>query len=311
MKLSKIKKITVLTLCALLLIAVSGCGVRGRSETKAEGPANVSAKPSAAGSSNNTENGNTVSALGGDEASEDTGSGETVYAWQSEYSDPLDIPADIPDTEALKARAAAMQDYSHPEGEDAEPVSIVDDNVLLLVNKTHPLSSDYKAGDMVKVDRIVSGVGTDETHQMRALAAEHLNEMFDAAKEDGYDIRLRTGYRSYSYQKQLFDSYAANHGREAANRYSALPGESEHQSGWCCDVGLEGVSLSGFTGTPEAQWIVDHAHEYGFILRYPEEKEDITGYIYESWHIRYVGVEAATEIHERNITLEEYLGVID
>ncbi len=235
----------------------------------------------------------------------ETGENGEAAGWQSLYEDPLQIPADTTDTEALKARAAAMQDYAHAAGEDAEPIREPDDNLLLLVNKTHPLSSDYRADDMVTIDRIVTGIGTDETHQMRAEAAKHLNEMFDAAAEDGYDIRLRTGYRSYDYQRSLFDSYAENHGVEEANRYSALPGESEHQTGWCCDLGLEGVALSGFTDTEEARWVVDHAHEYGFILRYPEEKEDVTGYIYESWHIRYVGLPAAAEIYEQGVTLEE------
>ncbi len=311
----------ILLLAAIVIVALAVTVIRpliGKRGRKGAGSGASSAQTDQT-SSQTAGSGSTVASSTG--ASASSGSSGTAgeqapdakqpSGWRVLYEDPLDIPADIADTEALKARAAAMQNYDHAPGEDAEPISKVDDNILLLVNKTHPLSADYKADDMVKVTRIVTGIGSDETHQMRALAAEHLNEMFDAAKADGYDIRLRTGYRSYSYQKSLFDSYANNHGKEAANRYSALPGESEHQTGWCCDVGMEGVSLSGFTGTKAAQWIVDHAHEYGFILRYPEEKEDVTGYIYESWHIRYVGIEAAAEIHEQGITLEEFLGVLD
>ena len=216
-----------------------------------------------------------------------------------------------PKEPTLKEIAASMQDYSHKDGEDAAPIETVDDNVLLLVNKTHPLGSHYKADDLVTVSRYDSQVGSAETHQMRKLAADALEELMDGAEAEGYNIVLRTGYRSYDYQSTLYSNYVANHGEAEANKFSAKPGESEHQTGWCCDVGIPGVYLTSFTGTEEAEWIAAHAHEYGFILRYPKEKEDITGYIYESWHIRYVGEECAKEIYENNLTLEEYLGVVD
>ena len=216
-----------------------------------------------------------------------------------------------PEEPTLKEIAATMQDYSHAPGEDAAPVETVDDNVLLLINKTHPLGSSYKADDMVTLSRYDSSVGSAETHQMRALAAEALEKLMDGAEEAGYTIVLRTGYRSYDYQASLYNNYVANHGEAEANKFSAKPGESEHQTGWCCDVGIPGVYLTSFTGTDEAEWLAAHAHEYGFILRYPKEKEDITGYIYESWHIRYVGEECAAEIYKDNLTLEEYLGVVD
>ncbi|MBQ2455554.1 MAG: M15 family metallopeptidase [Firmicutes bacterium] len=208
-------------------------------------------------------------------------------------------------------RAASMQDYSHAPGEDAAAIDTVDDNILLLVNKTHPLSRSYKAEDMVTLSKITSGVGTEETHKMRKVAADALEELFKGAEADGYDIRLRTGYRSYSYQNTLYSNYVKNNGQAAADRFSARPGKSEHQTGLCCDVGVNGVSLTGFNKRPEAKWIADHCHEYGFILRYPEGKEDVTGYMYESWHIRYVGIKAATEIHDQGLVLEEYMGVTD
>ncbi|MCF0150300.1 MAG: D-alanyl-D-alanine carboxypeptidase family protein [Firmicutes bacterium] len=215
------------------------------------------------------------------------------------------------EAKALVVRASSMQSYDHAEGEDAPAVSVVDDNLLLLINKTHPLSSDYKADDLQTVAKFTAGVGTDETHQMRRVAAEALQRLFEGAEKDGYDIRLRTGYRSYSYQSTLYNNYVKNNGKEAADRFSAQPGESEHQTGLCCDVGVTGVSLTGFNTRDEAVWIAAHAHEYGFILRYPEGKEDITGYMYESWHIRYVGEVIAKEIFEQGLTLEEYLGVTD
>ena len=210
---------------------------------------------------------------------------------------------------SLKEIAAQMQDYSLTSSGKAEPVSVVDDNILLLINKTHPLSSDYYPQDMVKIERNDPQVGTAEVKQMRAVAAEHFEELLDAAHAAGYNIVLRNAFRSYSYQDSLFSSYAKNHGEDAANRYSARPGESEHQTGLCCDVGVPGRSLTSFNGSAEAAWMAEHAHEFGFILRFPEGKEDITGYMFESWHFRYVGLEAAGEIYERGITLEEYLDV--
>ncbi len=215
------------------------------------------------------------------------------------------------ETRDLMDRAASMQDYSHAPGKDAEIIDDVDDNILLLVNKTHPVSKNYKADDMVTLSKITAGVGTDETHKMRKVAADALEELFKGAEADGYDIRLRTGYRSYSYQNTLYTNYVKNNGQAAADRFSAKPGKSEHQTGLCCDVGVNGVGLTAFNNRPEAKWIADHCHEYGFILRYPKDKEDITGYMYESWHIRYVGKEAAAEIYGQGLVLEEYLGVTD
>ena len=117
---------------------------------------------------------------------------------------------------------------------------------------------------------------------------------------------LLSGYRSYDYQKSLYENYVARDGEEAANRYSAKPGTSEHQTGLAFDVG----EMSWTYGeTAAGQWLVNHCAEYGFILRYLPGKEDITGYMYEPWHIRYVGVEHAAAIMSQGITLEEYLGV--
>ena len=167
---------------------------------------------------------------------------------------------------------------------------------------------------MVTVEHNVEGVGNQYTKMMRKVAADALEEMISAAGFDGLIIKMRTGFRSYDYQSSLYNSYVERNGEEKANRFSAKPGESEHQSGLCCDVGgeSEGFALSyDFGETPEGIWVAEHAHEYGFIIRYLDGKEDITGYLFEPWHIRYVGVEHATRIYEQGITLEEYLGILD
>lgn len=202
-------------------------------------------------------------------------------------------------------------------GENTEPepswweLNVAGNPDLILVNKTHPVESDYWPDDMVTIERHVEGVGNADTHKMRQVAADALNKMFDAAEADGIYLRLRTGFRSYDYQKSLFESYVKNHGEAEANRFSARPGESEHQTGLACDVGgkSQGYALSyEFGKTDEGKWVREHCAEYGFILRYLEEKEDVTGYVFEPWHIRYVGAEHAENMMKDNMTLEEYLG---
>ena len=194
---------------------------------------------------------------------------------------------------------------------DDYPLSTATDDILVLVNKTHPMTREYVAPDLVTVEHCDPNVGNADTKKMRKVAADAIEELIAGAKADGYDIVMRTGYRSYDYQDYLFNSYAANYGEAEANTYSARPGQSEHQTGWCCDVGRLGYGLNSFDNTAEAAWVADNCWKYGFILRYPANKTDITGYIYESWHIRYVGLEAAKYIYDNQLTLEEYLGILD
>lgn len=160
-------------------------------------------------------------------------------------------------------------------------------NGILLVNKTYHLPSNYAPGD------------NQEAYQA-------LLRLQNDAKKVGHDLPLLSGYRSYSYQKTLYESYVQRDGEAVANTYSAKPGQSEHQTGLAFDVGSLYFS---FGDTAAGIWLRDNAHHYGFIIRYPKGKESITGYTYEPWHIRYINVEVATEIYNRQITLEEYLGV--
>ena len=194
---------------------------------------------------------------------------------------------------------------------DDYPLSTPTDDILVLVNKTHPVTRDYEADDLVTVEHCDPNVGTKDTKKMRKVAADAIEELITGAKEDGYSIVMRTGYRSYDYQDYLFNSYASKYGEAEANTYSARPGQSEHQTGWCCDVGVIGVGLTDFDYRPEAVWIADNCWKYGFILRYPADKTDVTGYIYESWHIRYVGKDVAKYIYDNDLVLEEYLGILD
>lgn len=163
----------------------------------------------------------------------------------------------------------------------------VDD--ILIANKNISLPEDYDPG-------------------MLPETAEAFKKLQDAAAELGLNIYQGSGYRSYQYQITCYNSLVAAYGEEHANRVSAKPGHSEHQTGYTVDCN---TINEAFINTPEGQWLDKHCHEYGFIIRYPKGKEDITGYDYECWHIRYVGVEVATEIYEQGLTLEEYLDVTD
>lgn len=167
-------------------------------------------------------------------------------------------------------------------------------NGVLLANKQHPLPATYAPGEVPE-------------------ARTAFETMKAAAAEDGLNLSAFSTYRDFARQKQLYEGYTARDGQEAADRYSARPGYSEHQTGLAFDIGEAGKeqhwASSSFGDTEGGKWLAANAHAYGFILRYPEGSEHITGYMHESWHFRYVGKDVAAEIHQQGITLEEYLGV--
>ena len=166
---------------------------------------------------------------------------------------------------------------------------------VMIANKTYSLPSSYGPGGL-----------TGETN----AAA---NEMFAAAKAAGYNMWAQSGFRSYDTQKRLYNNYVSQRGKSAADTFSARPGHSEHQTGLAFDVCATGKACinSGFDNTPEAKWLSENAYKYGFVLRYPSGKTNETGYKYESWHFRYVGVELATKLYNGGnwITLENYFGI--
>ncbi len=159
---------------------------------------------------------------------------------------------------------------------------------ILIVNKSYGLPESFNPGQL------------DET----AKAA--FQQMKADAAEEGLDLYIGSDFRSYDYQVTIYENYCGLYGWEQADTFSARPGYSEHQSGLTIDCN---TIDDAFGQTEEAAWLAKHCAEYGFIIRFPEGKEDITGYKYEPWHIRYVGTQVATEITENNLTLEEYLGI--
>jgi zinc D-Ala-D-Ala carboxypeptidase len=182
-------------------------------------------------------------------------------------------------------------------------------NTLALVNKEFGLS-EYKPSDLVRPDvPFVFGNQDLEKAYIRKEAAKALEEMFAAAQKDGQYLTAISGYRSYQYQDMLLQREIKQFGEEKAVKAVAPPGNSEHQSGLAMDISSEsnGFQVSiPFENTPEGKWLKEHAYKFGFILRYPKGKEDITGYQYEPWHFRFVGKEPAQVMKENDWTLEEY-----
>lgn len=177
---------------------------------------------------------------------------------------------------------------------------------LLLVNKTFGLSKNYVPKDLVVPNIPFSEQSVNEEKQVSEVILKPLENLVNAAKNEGIILLGNSGYRSYKLQQEVFKDSLKNFGREHTNLYVAKAGLSEHQSGLAIDITNEHNYF--VKGTVEADWLEENAYKFGFILRYPEGKTNITGIEYEPWHIRYVGEEAAKYIYNNDITLEEYLG---
>ncbi|MBA2278852.1 M15 family metallopeptidase [Candidatus Saccharibacteria bacterium] len=182
-----------------------------------------------------------------------------------------------------------------------------------VVNKTRPLPAGYVPADLAVPDVRLRLADSEEQMKFSKSATADLIAMFKAAEADDVQLVFGSGYRSEALQRQFYNSYVAQDGKAAADRYSARPGTSEHQTGLAFDA----TSVSQnchleicYANLPEGMWLAANAHEYGFILRYPDGKESITGYQYEPWHLRWVGTELATEMNNSSAkTLEEFFGL--
>ena len=173
---------------------------------------------------------------------------------------------------------------------------------LILVNKYNYLTEDYIPENLEPIDIAYARSGM----QLVREAKEAFETLSEDAKKEGMNIIAMSSYRSYDYQVNLYDNYVATDGKEAADTYSARAGYSEHQTGLAVDVYNKVLPYTSFEETEEFNWMQENAYKYGFILRFPKDKVNITGYQYESWHYRYVGKEAAKYIHNHDLTLEEY-----
>lgn len=203
---------------------------------------------------------------------------------------PAHVPAATP---TLTVRAST--DDTRTGTELDEPFTV---EGIVVVSKDHRISASY--------------VPPSANQRLGLLpdAYSAFQTMAQAAKKDGMTLTIRSGYRSYSTQKASFEKALRTYDEATARRYFAEPGASEHQTGLALDA-WDGVNRgTAFTATAEAAWLAGHAYEYGFIVRYPEGKTDITGYAYESWHLRWVGKDIAADFGPNSsLTLEEYLGL--
>ena len=181
----------------------------------------------------------------------------------------------------------------NPDVTDSVAVAVGDETTcvyidgILIANKTYALPRDFAPG-------------------MDQEAFNHLYTMMKDAKAEGLTLWVKSSYRSYYDQRYIYNGYVNRDGQDAADRYSARAGHSEHQSGLAFDMN---ELTYAFGESPEGIWMAENCHKYGFILRYPQEKEEITGYMYEPWHLRYIGKEKAALVYESGLCLEEFLGI--
>ena len=170
----------------------------------------------------------------------------------------------------------------------------LDDGIKMLVNKFHYLNEDYLPDDIVPISNWYAYEG----HSTKKEVYDHYVSMWKDANEQGLVLLVNSSYRTFEEQQEQYDM--------SNDDYASRPGFSEHQTGLALDIVSDGVQGNEFENTDEFKWLQENAHKYGFILRYPKDKEYITGYNYESWHYRYVGEELATKVKESGLTYDEY-----
>ncbi len=172
----------------------------------------------------------------------------------------------------------------------------------ILVNKYLLVPENYKPKELETVNTLYAR----ENLLLTKEAKESYELMANDAKKENLTLYAISGYRDYTYQKNLYENYVSKDGKEKADTYSARPGHSEHHTGLAIDLSNKTISYEEFEKTEEFKWLQDNAHKYGFILRYPEDKVNETLYQYEPWHYRYVGTKISTYIKKHNISFEEY-----
>lgn len=186
----------------------------------------------------------------------------------------------------------------------------IEKEALMLTNKIFTLRYDY-----VPKNLRMANVLSSKEIELEGETATATEALFEAAKQAGHTLVLVSGYRDFEYQLGLFERKVSAVGISEANQFVAIPGESEHQTGYAIDISTHSMNLSlyqKFENEPEFEWLIENCADYGFILRYLKDKSDITGYSYEPWHYRYIGdVEIANYIMDNNLTFEEYYQQLD
>ena len=228
---------------------------------------------------------------------------EKYFLWKNydkyiEYIDDVyeDKKVDYSKVISLVNVGANYEPYTHTKKAD------MDKGYAILVNKYTSLPEKYAPDDVVEMSNWYSYPG----NSIRKDVYDAFKEMFNAAKEEGLTLIVNSSYRTYEVQKEIYDDYDDNRGREYADKYAARPYFSEHQTGLSIDIFSPGSNMETFEGTDEFKWLSENSYKYGFILRYPKNKEDITGYSYEAWHYRYVGKDLAKKVYDSGLTYDEY-----
>lgn len=300
--------IFVLILAAVTVIGLCGCSSASAPASGTDKDPAVSVDPPAA------EKPETPAAAAGQDPSDA----------DTPDDNPADKPKNTDDTAASKKQPAAKEVpasvtvtdpaapwkdfdmYGIPEALDVRETD--DGDLFVLVNKLHAVSRDYQPTDMVVMDNKLT---TWQNLELKSDAYDAYLKLYRDAKKEGYDLKVCSAYRTYSTQKTLYANAVKNKGQKTADIRSAYAGRSEHHTGYAIDITSKSMGWGlkqDFADYPDGAWINDHCSEYGFIIRYPKDKTAVTGYDYEPWHLRYVGTDAAAEITEQGITLEEYLG---
>ena len=238
---------------------------------------------------------------------------ENIIDDESSDSNSIDTTNDIQDSESDNTNTVDSTNQVNNEQINNDLVSINNHTSIdVLVNKKYYLPQDYVPEDLVIPNVPFPFTEFNEKKQLRQVAATALEKLFNASKQQKLALFAVSGFRSYSRQKSIYENNLATKGEEYTNKYSAKPGHSEHQTGIAIDVSCASVNYSldtEFESTPEGKWLVNNAHKYGFVIRYPKGKENITGYSYEPWHIRYVGLDIANYLFTNDLTLDQYYEV--
>lgn len=221
--------------------------------------------------------------------------------WTMKTPELADLPFVSPTKNGSQTQSPEVEPFDKTQHSLNDPASL-----WVVVNKGRKLPSSYVPADLTTpAVRIRSG----NEAKLRAEAARALEQMFSAAKDQGLTLMVTSAYRSYSYQQGLYSNYLKTQGQAYTDATSARPGHSEHQTGLAVDIspGSRKCELDTcFADTSEGVWTASNAHKYGFIIRYPQNKQPLTGYSFEPWHLRYVGTELAQQITSGDKTLEQF-----
>ena len=222
----------------------------------------------------------------------------------SKYLEYIDMKPKVSelDTVTLSDIVAIVNVGAHEKFYSNVKATDISKDNLMLVNKYTNLDKEYAPDDIVKMNLQYAF----NNNSIRADVYNAIKELIKDAKKEDLTILANSSYRTYDSQEKVYNNYKASRGEKGADLIAARPGHSEHQTGLALDLSTLSSTSATFESTDEFSWLQEHAHEYGFILRYPKGKKYLTGFDYESWHYRYVGVDVATEIKELGITFDEY-----